>query len=300
MPKTMSLKQIEANGRNAQKSTGPRTPAGKAVSKMNAMKHGILSRQVLVRGRHLNESSRELGALHRRFWQQVNPVGPMEEMLMDEIVTAHWRRRRALTAESGEIALSVDGGQWERSRGQPPGLRWMEWEEFGDPTRNMERSALGNHILAGWLREVRQAVERDGELTEAAIQSYVNHFRGKPNYLTHRLEALSLKLQDNPESLEAAVLRERNKQQVLAYVKKELQDMYLREDDCQERENLEEDARQSAAVLPSAEVLEKILRYETALERQLFRAMNQLERLQRRRQGENVPPPVALEISTRA
>jgi hypothetical protein len=53
-------------------------------------------------------------------------------------------------------------------------------------------------------------------------------------------------------------------------------------------------------VLPSAEVLEKILRYETALERQLFRATNQLERLQRRRQGENIPAPLTMEISARA
>lgn len=57
--------------------------------------------------------------------------------------------------------------------------------------------------------------------------------------------------------------------------------------------------RQAAAVLPAAETLEKILRYETALERQLFRAMNQLERLQRRRQGEHIPAPVTMEIATR-
>ena len=44
MRKTMSLKQLAANRRNAQKSTGPKTPEGRAVSKMNALKHGILSK----------------------------------------------------------------------------------------------------------------------------------------------------------------------------------------------------------------------------------------------------------------
>jgi hypothetical protein len=43
--------------------------------------------------------------------------------------------------------------------------------------------------------------------------------------------------------------------------------------------------------------VDKILRYETALERQLFRAMTELERLQRRRLGENAPPPVTAEVS---
>jgi hypothetical protein len=45
--------------------------------------------------------------------------------------------------------------------------------------------------------------------------------------------------------------------------------------------------------------LDKIMRYETTLERQLYRAMDQLERLQRRREGEEVPPPVNVELSQR-
>ena len=53
-------------------------------------------------------------------------------------------------------------------------------------------------------------------------------------------------------------------------------------------------------MLPSMEVLEKILRYETKLERQLFRAMAQLERLQRMRRGESVPAPLTVEVSERA
>ena len=54
---------------------------------------------------------------------------------------------------------------------------------------------------------------------------------------------------------------------------------------------------QAAALLPSLEVLDKILRYETKLERQMFRAMAQLERLQRMRRGEAVPAPLTVEVS---
>ena len=74
MKKTMSLKQIAANQRNAQHSTGPKTVNGKTVSKMNALKHGILSTQVLVRGRHGKESTREFTALHRRFTEDLRPA----------------------------------------------------------------------------------------------------------------------------------------------------------------------------------------------------------------------------------
>ena len=63
-----------------------------------------------------------------------------------------------------------------------------------------------------------------------------------------------------------------------------------------EREYKEETAQQAADVLPSSEVLEKIMRYEGSLERQLYRAMNQLERLQRRREGEDVKAPLMMDV----
>jgi hypothetical protein len=44
--------------------------------------------------------------------------------------------------------------------------------------------------------------------------------------------------------------------------------------------------------------LDTLLRYETAIERQLYRAIDQLERLQRQRAGDYVPPPVKVGIST--
>ena len=296
----MSLKQIEANRRNAGKSTGPKTPEGRAVSKMNALKHGILSKEVLVRGLNRKESGRELTALHQRFWEQLNPEGPMEEMLVDQIVTTHWRLRRALTAESGEIELSVDEGQWNRRRGANPVLQWMQWERLGDPIWNMEDSSLGNSILESWLDEVRKAVEQAGELTEAAIQDLAKQYGGKPNSLTRELEELRLQLQENPEGLDASLLRERNKDRVLAFLKRKLSRLASWRSQCEEREECREEAQQAAAVLPSMDVLEKILRYETKLERQMFRAMAQLERLQRMRQGEAVPAPLSVEVSERA
>jgi hypothetical protein len=67
-----------------------------------------------------------------------------------------------------------------------------------------------------------------------------------------------------------------------------------------ERETLAEDAEARSFSLPSADAADKILRYEAQLDRQLYRAMYQVERLQRQRKGENVPSPLNINLSRRS
>ncbi len=45
-----TARQIAANCRNAQKSTGPKTPNGKAITKMNALRHGLTAQEILIPG----------------------------------------------------------------------------------------------------------------------------------------------------------------------------------------------------------------------------------------------------------
>jgi hypothetical protein len=293
MKKVMSLEQLEANRRNAQRSTGPKTRNGRAVYKMNALKHGILSKEVLVRGLNIQENALELLALHERFRRELKPVGPVEEMLVDQIVTARWRLRRALTAEAGEIALSVDGGHWQRRFN--PLLFKLRLQNSGDLELALEDSAMGISVLERRLRDLRERVEQAGELTKAAIKSVF----GEPTPYSRKFETLRLELSQKPKGADAASQQEENKKEALDFIQREL--MRLRWEKCcrEQREAAEEEARQAAAVLPGPEVLEKILRYEAKLERQMYRAMNQLERVQRMRQGEEVPPPMTVEVSER-
>ena len=46
-----SDKKVQANRRNALKSTGPNTPEGKAAVRLNALKHGLLSKRSSCRGK---------------------------------------------------------------------------------------------------------------------------------------------------------------------------------------------------------------------------------------------------------
>jgi hypothetical protein len=264
---------------------------------MNALKHGIFSKEVLVRGLNIKEDSHELEDLHERFSQACNPVGPVEEMLVDQIVTDYWRLRRVLRAESGEIALSVDEGAWQRSRPNLQ-LQVMRWDLAGDAVHAMQDSAMGNRTLAEWLRETRAHLEKDGELSTADVERFV--FHGKQNIMSKKLEALRVGFSQNSGGPDDAARRAEAKKEALAFIDRELSMVEWAQGHCAKREAAEEEARQAAAVLPSPEVLDKLMRYETALQRQLYRALAQLERMQRMRQGEAVPAPVMMNVSERA
>ena len=98
-----SEKQAEANRRNAQSSTGPRTEEGKAFSSMNALKHGLTAMQWVLPTQDPEEHARFREATLR----DLAPVGALEEQLAEEIVGLSWRLRRASTLELGILARGV-------------------------------------------------------------------------------------------------------------------------------------------------------------------------------------------------
>jgi hypothetical protein len=291
----LSANKLAANRRNARKSTGPRTADGKEASRMNAVKHGILSTAVVVRGLRIREHEEEFKALREQCWECLAPVGRIEEMLVDKIVAAQWRLRRALIAETGEIVLSVDGERQRRTNRGPVPLGIFS-NPLQDGATQMETSSLGLEYLKAVLNLVRRDVESEGELTQAACDRVLERFMNKPNSLTRELLAYRERMAADTEGLSPEEAKDTYRRMVLRFIEEKLAWYGRLSSQSEEREDKEETARQAANVLPSAEVLEKILRYEAALDRQLYRAMNQLERLQRRREGDKVSAPLMVDV----
>jgi len=88
--------KTRANRSNALKSTGPRTREGKAVVAWNAVKHGLLSREVLLP----EENRAAFRALATGLWEYLQPVGTLECLLADRVVAAAWRLRRVHVIEA--------------------------------------------------------------------------------------------------------------------------------------------------------------------------------------------------------
>jgi hypothetical protein len=291
MKKTMSLEQIEANRANARKSTGPKTAEGKAMSRMNALKHGILAREVVLRGEDTSEREGEFQSMHRQFWEHLAPVGPVETMLVERMVTTYWRLHRVLIAERGETACSVGESRLKVER-LDQGRVWSALQK-GD----LESSASGMLCVMEALRGVRKSVEEEGELTEAELQRVTSAFGGRLNPVATALQKIREDAREMVGEWPKDALKVQRRERVLDFIDRELARCERKLPAIEERERHEEQARRDASFLPTAAVVDKILRYEGSLERQLYRAMNQLERLQRARRGEVVPPPLTMEVS---
>src|SRR3954454_20813431 len=93
----MSTRQLEANRRNAAKSTGPKTQAGKAASSQNALVHGFTALTVVLS----TEDNKLFLAMRQELHNELRPVGLIESGLVDEIAAARWRQRRCARLETG-------------------------------------------------------------------------------------------------------------------------------------------------------------------------------------------------------
>jgi hypothetical protein len=111
-------RQIEANCRNAQFSTGPRTPAGKGASSMNALQSGLDAESQFVIG----EDRSDFYALQQEYFQMIRPRNPCERFQMDRMIRSEWLLRRMFRAESH--VWEYHTMRANRSEGVPLGEAW--------------------------------------------------------------------------------------------------------------------------------------------------------------------------------
>jgi hypothetical protein len=214
-----SEKQIQANRQNALKSTGPRTPEGKAAVRHNALRHGLLSKEMILHG----EDEEALRELDENLRAELQPVGELENLLVDRIVTAYWRLRRAGRVETGIFA----------------------WELYGE--------------LAERARQEARAQEKTNldQLIETTTSPSVILDKRKHKEALSRAQEMEAKQDAETATLGRTFIRDANE----------------------------------------ANAFSKLSRYEVAIERSLYRALHELQRLQAARHaGGSGTPPLAIDV----
>ena len=211
-----SEKQAQANRRNALNSTGPKTPEGKAAVRHNALGHGLLSRDALLPGED-EDAVRELG---ERLRDELQPVGALESLLVERMISTTWRLQRLGRVEAGIFA-------------------WELYEELAERANQEARTYESNLLL------------------DAASAYETITDEHKHQEALSKAEEMRTKQDSESATLGRTFIRDANK----------------------------------------ANAFSKLSHYETTIERSLFKALHELQRLQAARgTGGNVTPPVAVDV----
>lgn len=269
--KLVSLKKAEANRRNAKHSTGPRTAEGKQRSRRNALKHGIFASALLVDDAEDAEQFHKLLCEVRADYE---PVGSVEELLVERLAVCWWRLQRALRFEANAIARSLNGSQGS-SESEPPATP--------QEVLQIKRTAVEEaETMAASATDEDSSIRKQVHWTKYPEEMAQQQF-------TDRLQQLRSK-RETDEWMERTLLAKAREMgfanaapALVAEAWRGLQATVL--------------GPAKSLPLPSEKDLVLILRYENSLRRDLAFAMNQLERMQRTRRGEHVPPPVTVNLA---
>jgi hypothetical protein len=177
--KRVSPKQLRANRRNAQRSTGPRTDEGKSRAAKNAIVHGILCRDLLMPG----EDPKEFEAFRDLLLDGLQPQDFLERLMAEQYVEAKWRARRVRGAErdahellAAEIEV-FDGNVFATVRDRLRDLPRLESLRPGDDDPRPKSDPL----TLEQLREQRYA-ERRAVVPVSATMALSFHRNDTPSF----------------------------------------------------------------------------------------------------------------------
>jgi hypothetical protein len=292
--KTVTPAKLAAQKDNAAKSTGPKSQRGKAFSSQNAISHGIFAREMLLPG----ESQEEFDRLWTETVTSRCPDDSSEFERVEDLVWIRWRKKRLYLAETGaiaklqadhetmaEMATSAHVPQYNRAVEALSRLNGVEEQinstgrvgtEDEDWLRQLPyRGEVKNFLDI--LNLVRKASPQDGLCPDpnATIAAGSQQPARGDNAATS---------QGDQDVLRDLLL------QVLGGLKRTIQSEQLYHG--QHMMRGAEGRRNSLLVLQEAD-LNRFMRYEDHLSRHYDRHELALERMQRMRRGEKVPPPTA-------
>lgn len=275
----VSTRKVAANRQNALKSTGPTTPQGKARSRRNALKHGLFAMDLYIATLTDWENPVEYQNLLNRLAEDYKPLGAAEELEVQRIAMCWWKLSRVWRYEGAQIAGNLCTRHAELNRmatiSKEENARLIllkNAEEEIDATGKISDELKGKMFSDAELRERWESAEK-----------------GLDELLSRRLEL------PHPMIKEFREANPKSETDFLFGIARHAANILVREKAllAQEAAKLVNDIE----AIPAAEALDRVLRADAAAERSLSRAIDRLERLQRRRLVEAVPPPVSVRLT---
>ncbi|MDE0184118.1 MAG: hypothetical protein OXP71_01540 [Candidatus Poribacteria bacterium] len=284
-----SLAKIESNRRNAQKSTGPKTQAGKEKSKMNAIKHGLVAQATVIPVGEAKESDSEFTQLLDRVIAEFEPQGFIEEILAERIAICYWRLRRAAYAEVGEIRKALDTAKGETSEEDLSRLliatsKYRGYLHRPEMLAELQSTEAGLDFLIEFLNDARTEFEKSGYICNETQIKLSNYFGYNYDAAKHAdYDFLSYNESDiEDENLEVEV----NETVLFRMLVEQTERLSAKKALLEENRKLQHEVDVIRSAIPLD--VNRITRYEAAIERQLYKALDKLEDLQRARKAQSL------------
>ncbi len=284
--------KILANRQNALKSTGPKTPQGKSYSRKNSLKHGFYAKDLRTAFPLGIENPREFEKLHADLRNEWQPEGVSEESEIEQIAVSLWRRKRQWHFENADFRLALLETQRSSRRSnnddERKALRLLMNAEEQLKTRGEILQELKDEIFAvvpplqkAWTgyEEMSRSMAIELEKGEQEAAS-----KGRRRSVTKPVPVGAAEKYD--EQRMARFVGFQTLYFTIALVKNSIADNDA---------VLNTQYRQNS--IPDDSSLDTILRYSGMIDRDLNRAYDRPERLQRRRKGESVPPSLNLNVN---
>ncbi len=173
--------------------------------------------------------------------------------------------------------------KFARENGENTPTNWSRETAVTDQEliKNLRPSPLGIHVICRGIREFKDDVAKNGIPSEKSTFMLLNCVG-----LDWMFELPSDESWKKPE----------RRKRFLDRLDTEIEDLEKLAENLEFEQRLKRLAQFSITSLPPEQAANRILRYETHINRQLNGALDQLERIQRRRRGEVVPPPLKLGV----
>jgi hypothetical protein len=319
----ISPRKLAANRRNAQKSTGPRTQNGRYTARLNAVKHGLLSQFAVVQSSDGSGSQKEFDTLRAMLFDELAPIGTLETLLVDRIAMCFWKLRRASAHEQKELELMpgrqaaqqlvealddmhvadtcLDELQRELVRVLLvyPYMRSTDdptedhHRKIADARQTLKRTDRGVGFLLKEAFVLRAAIEGNTFCFWLCKEALV-YFGGYQGSLGWRLlQGVQAHIDKKMDPMAHIDVSSELKPRLLSIIDDEIETLTALANGVK---LTRQTGQRKSTVLATEAGLDRLLRYETSVERQLYRALAELERRQRSRRGEFVAPPVKIDV----
>ena len=173
-----------------------------------------------------------------------------------------------------------------------------------DSQAKMKSSSLGIRYFKYILTDIRDCVESEGCLYDTSRDDLIKNFGSEKGSFAHTLLLFDHMIkegprlsQEDPDNFGEPINPEKGKKAMLSTINEEMKKLDRLEEKLLDKEEMDLDAEIESRTLPKKEVIDKIIRYETALEKQFYRALHELMRIQNARNGGNPAIPLAIDVN---